>query len=325
MKRFLFRLIGGLICLTFLALIGFRVAAMLRENDALVTVIPDEGRLVVTEFGKIYVEERGPADGPAVLLVHGTAAWSGLWRPTMQALGDAGYRAIAFDMPPFGFSERAEDGDYSRVTQAKRILALRDALEVRPILVAHSFGAAPGVEAVMLDPTPFAGLVVVNGALGVGSHDMEGSLPLPLRPRVLRDAILSITATNPLLTRRLLAGLLYVKETATPEIATLLQRPMTRRGSTAAFGDWLPSLLVPPKDALSTRNGSYAKLSLPVELIWGEQDTVTPPEQGKTLSYLIPQATLTMMPDIGHIPQVESPKAFQDALLIALQRVTNGS
>jgi pimeloyl-ACP methyl ester carboxylesterase len=262
----------------------------------------------------VFIWEEGPPDGPVLLFAHGTAAWSGLWRPVLEEMGSAGWRAVAFDMPPFGFSERAVDGVYSRQAQAARLLALIDAMEIRPILVAHSVGAGPGVEAVMTRPDAFAGLVVVDGAIGLGGHRAETTLSLPLRYRPIREAITAASMTNPLLTKRFLRGLIHVKEAATDEIVDVLTRPLSRAGTTRAYADWVPSLLVPPRNALSTRPESYQALTLPVAYIWGAEDTVTPLAQGEELAALTPGAELVVLPGIGHIPQIEDRAAFTLAL-----------
>lgn len=298
--------------------VGFRLAAELRETKSIADIRPDDGLMVSTDMGAVHVLQDGPDTGTPLLLAHGTAAWSGLWRDTMTALASEGYRVIAFDMPPFGFSERDPDGDYDRDTQARRILALTDAMQVKPILIAHSFGAAPAAEAVMMDQDAFAGFVMVAGAVGLNSHRKAKELPVLLRPGWLRQMIVSVTGTNPLLTKTLLAQLLYVKDAATDDAVEVLQRPMVLSGSTAAFADWVPSLLVPPTDARSTRSANYQILTLPTQLIWGDKDTVTPPEQALALADLIGQGPAHLLTDVGHIPQIEAPGAFQALLFSVL-------
>jgi len=298
---------------------GFRIAALTREDQALQAVLPPEGQLVETSTGGIFVQSAGPEDGQPVLFAHGTGAWSGLWRPVLERIGAEGYRAIGFDLPPFGFSARDPAGAYGRVRQAERIVALVDALEVAPLVVAHSYGAGPAVEAVMRAPERFAGIVVVDGALGLGSHEDPASLPVWLRPRMLREAVTALTATNPLLTRTLLKPLLHRDAAATDAVIEVLQRPMVRQGSTEAFAEWLPFLMVPPVDALSTRAESYTALEVPVIYLWGDRDTVTPLAQGKELAALHPEARLVVLEDVGHIPQIEDEAGFVRALSEALE------
>lgn len=292
-----------------------RGAAFLRESEERTDILPSEGRLVETSEGSIFVWEEGPEDAPMLLFAHGTAAWSGLWAPTLKQMGAEGWRAVAFDMPPFGFSDHADDGNYTRTRQAERLRALVTALGTKPILVAHSVGAAPGVEAVMQDPSAFTALIVVDGALGLGSHGSGKTLPFPLGVKVARDAATALTMTNPMLTRTLLKGLIHVKEAASDEVVAVLTQPLVRAGTTSAYSDWLPSLLVPPQDARSTRPESYAALALPVVYIWGEEDTVTPVDQGYALKEITPGSELIVLPELGHIPQIED----QDAFLLALE------
>lgn len=316
--RWIFRLILSLGVLACLVLAVASGAALLRESEERAAILPSEGRLVATSEGEIFVLEGGTEDGPPLLFAHGTAAWSGLWQPVLEATGAEGWRAIAFDMPPFGFSDHAEDRTYSRPRQADRILALVAALEIKPIFVAHSVGAGPAVEAVMQNQEAFAGLIVVDGALALGRHEEEATLPLPLRPEPIRKAATALTMTNPWLTRQFLSGFVHKKDAVTDDRVALLQRPMRRDGTTAAYADWLPNLLVAPTDARSTRAEEYQALALPVVYIWGEEDTITPLDQAEALTALTEGAELITLPGVGHIPQIEDTPAFLLALTRAL-------
>tara|TARA_R110002073_G_scaffold213058_1_gene373430 strand:+ start:356 stop:604 length:249 start_codon:yes stop_codon:yes gene_type:complete len=58
-------------------------------------------------------------------------------------------------------------------------------------------------------------------------------------------------------------------------------------GLAAAYADWLPSLLSPSRGALSRSFANYANMLLPVRIIWGDKDTVTPPAAAKALARAI--------------------------------------
>ena len=301
-----------------LVLVGFRTGALMRESESQLAAMPAEGRLLETASGHVYVEEAGPEGAPMVLLVHGSIGWAGLWRDTSATLARAGYRAVAFDLPPMGYSDRDRDGDFSRVAQGKRIADLARALEAKPILVAHSFGAGPALEAALRDPALFSGIVVVSGAVGMGQDGTGARLPLPLRLQALREGAVSVTATNPVAMGPMLRRFLHRKEAATPEVIAVLNRPMTREGTTAALAAWLPSLLLPPGNADSTDPAALARITIPAALIWGDEDTATPIEQAHALRDVLPAAPLTVLEDIGHIPQIEDPEGFHAALLNTL-------
>ncbi|OAN79083.1 hypothetical protein A8B78_00945 [Jannaschia sp. EhC01] len=264
--------------------------------------------------------ERGPVDGPPVLLIHGSVGWSGSWRHTLDVLSEQGYRAIAIDLPPMGYSDRDPAGDYGRVASAARILAFTQAEGITPHIVAHSFGAGAAVEAVMQDPTAFASLTIINGALPLDPAATQ--LPALLRPVWLRETLVSATVTNPLASRRLLQAFLYRKETATDDVLAVLAQPSTLDGATEALAIWLPTLLVPPTDLPSVVSTAYSALDIPTALIWGGEDTTTPLPQGENLHALIPGSTLSVLPDVGHIPMIEEPAAFDAALLAALAAFT---
>ena len=318
--RRLFRAASILLLALLILTIGFRTAAVWRESEG-TEAAPAQGDFIKTPLGAFYTMSAGPADGQALLLAHGTAAWSGFWAPQVASLGQLGYRATAFDLPPFGFSDRAVDGDYSRHRQADRILALVDAMKTRPVMIAHSFGASAAVEAVMKEPEAFAGLVIVSGALAMSVAPDQRNMPLVLQPRLTREAALSLTATNPLATGTLLRGLLYNKEAATYDIFETLQRPQRRSGTTAAYADWLPALLAPDASARSRQAAAYNSLTLPVRIIWGDRDTVTPPDQAEALAAAIGQMPVMYLKDVGHIPHLEAPDIFMKTLKRALSEI----
>src|SRR5712675_1804042 len=148
MRRLLKIALWSLTVLVAIILVGagaFRAAAALRENVQAADLAPASGKFVPTRSGRVFIQEAGPRDGVPVVLFHGTAAWSELWRTTMTALSGAGYRVIALDIPPFGFSDRP--GTYTRRDQAMRVRDIVDALNLPPaISVGHSFGAGAAVE-----------------------------------------------------------------------------------------------------------------------------------------------------------------------------------
>lgn len=56
--------------------------------------------------------------------------------------------------------------------------------------------------------------------------------------------------------------------------------------------------------------GNLSKFSVPVKLIFGEHDKLTPPSVGKTLLTQLPNASLDIVPDSGHLTNIEQPKLF---------------
>jgi pimeloyl-ACP methyl ester carboxylesterase len=294
---------------------GFRLAASLRETEDRNSLAPASGHLVETPRGRMFVQEKGPADGAAVVLFHGTAAWSELWRRSIDALAADGYHVVALDLPPFGFSDPLPS--YTRTAVATEVNEVLDALKIdSAIIVGHSFGAGAASEFALRFPARTRRLVLVDAALSLTQPPSD--TPSLLEPAFVREILVSLTVTNPLATKFLLQSLIEKKERALPEYVEILQRPLRRRGETANIANWLYFFLGPDRTAKSADRSAYAQLRCPTVLIWGEKDTVTPIEQARDLQKLVPQATLAVLPRLGHIPQIEDPDAFNAVLLQAL-------
>jgi pimeloyl-ACP methyl ester carboxylesterase len=300
------------------AIAAFRLAAGLRETGVRAELAPSTGHLVPTSSGGLFVQEKGPAGGVPVVLFHGSVAWSEFWRRTIDTLAAAGFHVIALDIPPFGFSDRP--GNYARSDQAVRVDdVLRNLQADRAIIVGHSFGSGAATEFVMRYPQSARALVLIDPALGLMSPSPD--LPFLLRPKWIREILVSLTLTNPLATKPLLQSMIAKKQRALPEYIEILWRPWVLRGSTPDFADWAQGFLGSENNALSADRQSYQHVKIPVALLWGDEDTVTPLEQAHDLQTLLPQATLTVLPGLGHIPQIEDPDAFHDALLKALGKL----
>jgi pimeloyl-ACP methyl ester carboxylesterase len=298
--------------LVVLVVVGFRLAATAREHGVRADLAPSTGRLIPTSSGGVFVQQKGPTGGVPVVLFHGTAAWSELWRRTIDALAATGFNVIALDLPPFGFSDRPSG--YTRQEQAARVNDVLDQLRIGPaIIVGHSFGAGAATEFAMRYTQRARGLVLVDAALGFTEPPSDA--PGLLQPKWVREILVSLTITNPLATKALLQSLIEKKERALPEYIEILQRPTVLRGSTPVIADWLLYFAGSDRTALSADRGAYARMKIPVAILWGDKDSVTPVAQARDLGTLLPQSTLTLLPGLGHIPQIEDPDMFNPALL----------
>jgi pimeloyl-ACP methyl ester carboxylesterase len=330
----LVRFLGWLILLAVtvltLALFCFRVAALWRENGE-TTALALPGQFLETSQGRMFVQISGPDTGQPVLLVPGTAAWGGFWSDVMQDLGRAGYRAIAVDMPPFGFSEHRARADYGRVDQAERLKGLIDSMRLKnPVVVGHSFGAGSVVELAARHGALLKAMIIVCGALdlpeGDGPHTgFGGFIEALLHNQPVMRTVTAAAVTNPLTMRPLLATMLHRKEAADARQAEILLRPMSRRGTTEAYATLLPFLLLPERGARTATASGVAGINVPSVLIWGEKDNVTPLPQGRRLHALLKGSTIDVLSDVGHIPHIEAPDAFLALLRKNLSSLSNRS
>jgi len=123
----------------------------------------------------------GPADGPAVLLLHGWPYDIHTYVDVAPALAAAGYRALVPYLRGYGSTRFSSDETVRNGEQAALAvdaIAFLDALEIEETIVAGSdWGARTACIVAALWPERCSGLVSVSGYL-IGSQ-AAGKLPLP--------------------------------------------------------------------------------------------------------------------------------------------------
>lgn len=299
--------------------------AQARQTGQREALAPPGGEYVDAGDARIFMQRSGRRDAPAVVFLHGTGSWSETWRASMATANQAGYQAIALDMPPFGYSIPPASGEYDKQKQAARLSrALDNAGIRRAVFVAHSFGAAPLMEALLSTPSAdrVQALVLVDAALGLDGEQSDGSdslLQSILRWRWVSQPLAAGFLTKPEYTGTLLKSFVSEKERATPDWQQVYQKPLALEGSYQQVAAWLPELLARRGHAASDMPDAYGRMTWPVFLLWGETDAITPLSQAEHLQGLIPGAQLLRIPRAGHIPQIEEPELFQAALARILQ------
>jgi len=112
--------------------------------------------------GRIAYEDRGPADGPPVVLVPGLGDLRAEYRLLAPRLNAAGYRTLAMDLRGHGGSS-AQWADYSASAIGRDVVALLRSLEASPaFLVGTSMGAGAVAWAAAEAPELVRGLVLIG-------------------------------------------------------------------------------------------------------------------------------------------------------------------
>jgi pimeloyl-ACP methyl ester carboxylesterase len=63
------------------------------------------------------------------------------------------------------------------------------------------------------------------------------------------------------------------------------------------------------------------KITIPVNLIWGATDSITPPFVGEEFHKLLPNSELTILEKCGHAPMMEVPQAFNENMERFLNKI----
>jgi aminoacrylate hydrolase len=122
------------------------------------------------EIAGLYWEERGPADGPPVILSPGLGGSAAYWAPNLAALAER-HRVILYDHRGTGRSDRALPPELDVDDMADDLLALLDGLGVeRASLIGHAAGGVIGLAIALRRPEVLASLVIINGFAAPDMH-----------------------------------------------------------------------------------------------------------------------------------------------------------
>ncbi|GIX33728.1 MAG: alpha/beta hydrolase [Lysobacterales bacterium] len=239
------------------------------------------------------------ARGRAILL-HGLGGSSFSWRYTGPALADAGFDAIAIDLPPWGYSERRKP----RGDLATCLVELADRVGgPDPVAaIGHSMGASvASLLAERLGSRAFA-LVLVDG-VPQGRRAGRGLFGLLSYPPFSRYA--ELFAHWRLLGRESFARSLssaYGRPATAEEVEGYL-RPLKIAGTAGAVF------------AFGFYGGGGGRWDQPTLLIWGREDRWVPPQVAERFLARFPSARIAWIEEAAHNPMETHPQAFHDALL----------
>lgn len=237
-------------------------------------------------------------EGPPLVLVHGAGDDGRIWRPQLAGLKDE-LTVVAWDEPGAGRSSDLPVG-FGLGDYASCLAVLIEALALGPAHVAGlSWGGTVVLELFRRRPELCAGLILVDTYAGWKGSLSEGEL----RVRVARARRMLATRGDEF--DPALPGL-FAHEPP-PEFVPVLEamaaavRPHSLRTALALMAETDQRDLLP-------------RIAVPTLLIWGEHDARSPLSVARQFQCAIPNAELVLIPDAGHISNLEQPVRFNDAM-----------
>jgi pimeloyl-ACP methyl ester carboxylesterase len=255
-----------------------------------------------TELNGIRLAYDEMGAGPAVLLIHGFPLCRQMWRPQMQALTAAGFRAIIPDLRGFGESESGtEVGSVDLL--ADDLIALLDYLGIEKAVVGGmSMGGYVLLNLLARYPQRFSAACFI-----VTRSDADDEIGRGKRNHLIAE----IKAGRPDAVPSAFAPLLFAEQAVVTR-SDLVEDVRVWMAGTLSAG------LVLGLQAIRDRGDSSAllpKLKIPALVIGACEDKAIPPEKSADLAEQIPGAQLCMLSAAGHMVNIEQPAAFNSALL----------
>lgn len=135
------------------------------------SLYPFEARYFESPSGKMHYVDEG--EGEVIVFVHGTPAWSFLYRDFIKELS-ANHRCIAIDHLGFGLSEKPLDFVGTPQAHAENLALLLESLNLDNItLVVHDFGGPIGLPFAIAHPEKVKHVVMFNTWLWETKHDPQ--------------------------------------------------------------------------------------------------------------------------------------------------------
>lgn len=251
-----------------------------------------------TSFGDIAFDVFG--EGPAVVLVHGTPSRAAVWRQIVPVLAGA-HRVFVFDLLGFADSERRIDQEVSVALHGQVLRELVERWELdRPAVVGHDIGGATALRAHLVEGVPVAKMALIDAVvlspwITPRTRQMQrdvaryGPLPDDGLETSIRDHLRS--ATSRPLDAETFHHLFAQWEGAEGQAAYLRNLTGFDEADTDAFEPLLPSI------------------SVPVLILWGEEDAWLPVATSERIASLIPTARRVVLPNAGHFSMEDEPEA----------------
>ena len=279
------------------------------------------------EVGAAWLNvRRTSADRDAgVVYVHGLGGSSTNWTDLAALLAPTADGA-ALDLPGFGFSEPTDGFDFTLAAHARVVADYLESLHRAPVhLVGNSMGGAIVLLVAAMRPDLVRSLTLISPAMPDRRPDprrlSDPRLALAYLPLVGAPVRRQLAALGPRARAKQVIELCYADPSRFPEhrldelaeehSALAGQRWATEalaRSTTDLFRAWLR---FGPRSLWALARG----INVPSLVIWGARDKVVSAGRAVPTATALRRARLLVLPDTGHVAQMERPELVARAML----------
>ncbi|MGF1512793.1 MAG: alpha/beta fold hydrolase [Elainellaceae cyanobacterium] len=279
------------------------------------------GQPVAIAYGEV-------GEGPTLVLLHGIGVWSYAWRENVAALAQH-YRVVCFDAVGAGFSEKpmrpSQPGH--QVLEAARVVG---ALCGGPVIwVGQSLGALTILGVAIDHPHLVDRMVVINVPVfpkKLPSTTMQTLATIPQPLVYAADRLQLLKRMRPVarwMARSAKRESLAKHEVLQTQTAYVAAYPYVEQfGALTCFARDLKLAMGDIEGYLQNQpcytrrlEDNLGAIAQPTLVLWGEEDSWFPVENGKALHQRLPNAKLHVMPGCGHKASETCPRQVNEAVL----------
>jgi pimeloyl-ACP methyl ester carboxylesterase len=251
--------------------------------------LPPEKTALVYGQNIRYIEA---GQGPTVILLHGLGSVKEIWAANIGALS-AKYNVYALDQIGFGHSDKPLV-EYKIATFVDFLHGFMQSQNLsKATLVGNSLGGWIAIDFAARHPQMVDKLVLVDSA-GLA---WEKAPAMDLNPASLADM------------RALLDSIFYDKKMVTDEFVLQAFTNHVRNNDGFTIQRTLAGFA-----QNQFEDTKLSSIHAPTLVVWGRQDELIPVSRSEKLRDGIPGAKLVVLEQCGHVPQLEKPAEFNQAL-----------
>jgi 3-oxoadipate enol-lactonase len=250
---------------------------------------------IINDLSVSYSDE-GPVEAPVVIFIHGFPLNKSMWDLQLEVLKDE-YRVIAYDIRGHGDSDAGHE-DFSIDLFANDLMSFMDKLKIRKAMVCGlSMGGYIALNAIGNYPERFDALILSDTQCVADTPEVRENRLVAIEnikkngmEDYAHESIKNLFAPVSLLT----------KDT---EIASV--REMIVNTSKKSIYNSLHALAI-RKDT----SGILPGIKIPVLILVGNEDKITPPEMAESMHKMINGSELHSIENAGHLSNLENPFEF---------------
>ncbi|MES2455575.1 MAG: alpha/beta hydrolase [Bacteroidota bacterium] len=247
---------------------------------------------VIEDNGFRYIET---GKGETLVLLHGLMGELSNWEPVIDYFKDKYHILVPilpiYDLPILTLGVKSLSKYVHRFVKHKKLGQV--------VLIGNSLGGHVGL-VYTLSHQEHVKALVLTGSSGLYENAFGGSFPRRESYDYVKEKV---------------AFTFYDPATATKELVDEVFKTVNERSRVIR-------ILALAKSAIRhNMSKDLSRITIPVSLIWGKQDKVTPPEVAEEFHELLPNSELNWVDLCGHAPMMERPELFNEHLDKFLNRI----
>ncbi len=269
---------------------------------------------------ELFYFEAGDEEKTNLVMIHGLGDEADTWRHVFLPLAED-YHVLALDLPGFGRSDEPNQ-KYTPKFLMGSIMQMIHQLQINnAVLIGSSLGAILSHALALKYPDCFSGLILVGGGLLQLEPRCDWSTRLMQMP-LIGEWLYTRLRKSPDAAFDSLRNVYHNLDLLPEEDQAFLSLRVNQRvwsdGQRRAYFSTLRHLTPWVKTLQSSLPDQLSQFLAPTLIIRGEYDNLFPKENAIGVSKVQPNASMTTIENVGHLPHQEAPSKFLQAVQLWL-------